>query len=77
MILCLRGESHYFQEYKQGSVGLISFVKEGLYFQGHYISTIKGYHDISTTHADGQRFTDLGTSSLHEHITVEANLFLV
>ena len=62
-----KGESYYFQMYKQGC-DLYPVCKRTFYSQRHYITTIREYHDISITHADGQRFTHFGSSSLLEHI---------
>ena len=41
-------------------------VYEEYYFQRHYVPAIEEYMTIK--HADEQRFTHFGSSSLHEHI---------
>ena len=51
--------------------------KKAFYFQRHYIPTIKEYHDISITHADGQRFFSFWEQLSTLTHTIEVNLFLM
>ena len=48
------------------------------YFQVHYKMIINNgsiYHDISITHADGQRFTRFGNSFPHENLRSKQTSF--
>ena len=68
MVLYFRRKNHIIFKSINNYASTFYVVYKKAFFQRHYMSTIKEYHDFSIAHAYGHRFTNFGSSSLREHI---------